>query len=480
MSITGRQQETKLFKILLESPRAELVAVYGRRRVGKTFLIREFFKNQGIYFELTGIKDGTLEEQLLIFKEGFQKTFYPNIPVETPKSWREAFLLLTREIERQTQKKMIVFLDELPWLSTPRSGLMQQLDHFWNTDWMRQNHLILILCGSAASWILDNLVHAKGGLHNRLTQNIRLMPFNLRETRDYLVANGISGHNKQVLDLFMVMGGIPYYLNQVKKGLSATVNINDICFKREGLLYSEFSNVFASLFGRSPLYQKIIFQLARHHYGLKREELFKSVGLKTGGTAQKRFDELEEAGFISRFVPYAKQQDVFYRITDEYSLCYARWIHPLTKGVMTSENYWLQKSATSEWLSWAGYAFENVCFKHLTQIAKAIRADHTAYLAGNWREFSRHPQKDQGAQIDLLFDRDDGVINLCEIKYSKNEYVMTKAFAESCKNKIRLFKEKTKTKKEILYTMITTLGVKDNIYKKDLIASEARLNDLFG
>ncbi len=479
MTLIGREGEQKLFATLMGSPRAEMVAVYGRRRVGKTFLVRDYFKNKGLYFEVTGVKDGTTEEQLLVFKEAFQKTFYPTVPVETPRNWREAFALLSREIEQRKQQKLIVFLDELPWLATARSGLMQQLDHFWNTQWGQQNHLILILCGSAASWMLDSLVHAKGGLHNRLTHSVRLMPFCLRETRAYLQSNGFSGHPKQILDLFMAMGGIPYYLNQVKKGLSATLNINEICFRPDGLLYSEFSDLFASLFGRAPVYKQIVFALARHHEGLSREELFKRVGVATGGTSQKRLDELEEAGFITRFAPYGRQQDIFYRLTDEYSLCYARWIQPITKGVIASENYWLNKSTSSEWIAWAGYAFENVCYKHLSQIAQAIKADHTAYLAGAWRAFPRRASQESGAQVDLLFDRDDGVVNLCEIKYSKNEFVMNRAFVQNCQNKIRVFKEKTKTKKDVLLTMITLAGVKDNAYKKELVAAEARLEDLF-
>ncbi|HLD45170.1 MAG TPA: hypothetical protein VJC18_07015, partial [bacterium] len=232
-------------------------------------------------------------------------------------------------------------------------------------------------------------------------------------------------------------------------------------------------------FGRLPIYRQVVFKLAQHHYGITREDLFRAVGLKTGGTAQKRLDELEEAGFITKFVPYGKQYDVHYRITDEYSLCYARWIHPLSKGVIASENYWLKKSTSPEWSSWAGYAFENVCYKHLTQIARAISADHTAYVAGPWQCFGGECLKDGGAQVDLLFDRDDGVINLCEIKCAKNEFVIDKEYAQNCQNKIQVFKEKTKTEKDVLLTFITLSGVKNNAYKKAMVDSEVVLRDLF-
>ena len=262
MDIIGRQREIDFFQRIMSSVQAEFVAVYGRRRVGKTFLIHEFFSTQKVYLACTGIKDGSLRDQISHFMEVFSRTFYPKLPqgasLTPPDSWREAFQHLTTEIKRiPAHKTVVVFLDELPWLASPKSKFLQNLDYFWNNEWSRLHNFRLIVCGSAASWMMNNLINAKGGLHNRITKTLLLKPFDLSETKTYLNRKKIKATDKDILDLYMVMGGIPYYLNQLDPSKSVAQNINALCFKIDGLLYNEFPRLFRSLFDSPELSIKI-------------------------------------------------------------------------------------------------------------------------------------------------------------------------------------------------------------------------------
>ncbi len=309
--IIGRSKEKQILDNMWLSKEAEFVAVYGRRRVGKTFLIREFLAKKGSFFELTGMKDGSLEEQLANFSSSFAACFYPGISVQPPASWKEAFESLTGEIHRLPKgKKITVFLDELPWLASKRSRLLQNLDYFWNTTWSKMPQVKLVVCGSATSWMIDHLINAKGGLHNRLTKTILLEPFDLDNTKKFLSKRGIKLNNKQIIDIYMAMGGIPHYLKQIEKSKSATQNIQDICFKKDGLLYDEFPRLFRSLFQAADVHLKIFEEIAKHRDGISRNLLLKKVHLKTGGTFNQRMRELEAAGFVSRFIPYGKQKKI--------------------------------------------------------------------------------------------------------------------------------------------------------------------------
>jgi AAA+ ATPase superfamily predicted ATPase len=278
-TIIGRNDEKKKLAKILHSGEAEFLAIYGRRRVGKTFTIREFFKNKGLYFEVTGQKDATFNEQLDNFHKTLHEIFKPDLPIQKPESWKEAFSFLTILVKLQPPKKnIIIFLDELPWLATKRSGLLQALDYEWNSVWSRTNNLKLIVCGSAASWILEKLIHAKGGLYNRITNTIHLKPFSIGESKLYLEKKGINLTPVQILELYMVMGGIPFYLRQVEKGKSSAQIINSLCFQKDGFLFSEFNRLFKSLFDQSEIHYKIIREIAKKRNGILREELLKSTG----------------------------------------------------------------------------------------------------------------------------------------------------------------------------------------------------------
>jgi AAA+ ATPase superfamily predicted ATPase len=481
--IIGRREERKLLKKRLSSKEAEFIALYGRRRVGKTYLIKHAIEDVNARcIEVTGLKDGTLKDQLDIFMRAFEKTFQPAFPIATPTSWIKAFDMLTRAIDQLPKaKSFVIFLDELPWLATPKSGLLQALDHFWNTEWVNRPRIKLFVCGSAASWILDNIVNATGGLHNRLTASIRLKPFTIEETAEYLASRSVKLKSEQVLDLYLVMGGIPFYLKAVEKGLSAAQNINQLCFTGGGLLYEEFNRLYSSLFKNSEAYIKIIRQIAKKPHGIDQITLEKEMKLSSsGGTLTGRLNELEAAGFVISFVPYGHaKKGIYYRIIDEYTLFYLRWIEPVANRIKLASsqaNYWQSKCLTAPWKSWVGNAFEAFCYKHIDKIARALKIS-TGFTVGTWRYIAKS-KEDRGAQIDLLLDRDDGVISIFEIKYSQTPFRITKQYATELGDKIDIFKEQLGIKKEVFLAMITLAGLFQNEYVDQLVTNELTLEDL--
>lgn len=483
IKIVGREKEISVLDQMQSSKRAELVALYGRRRVGKTFLVQQCLSNKGIYLECAGLKDGSMRDQLTNFIKSFQAVFYPNLLIAIPENWRDAFELLTQEIKQISKsKKVIIFLDEIPWLATKKSRLLQSLDYFWNTQWSKIPNLKLIVCGSAASWMLNKLINAKGGLYNRLTKIMLLEPFTLSETKRYLENNGIHLQEKQILDIYMVFGGIPYYLDQMNRSKSVAQNVNDICFRKDGLLFSEFSRLFKSLFDAAEVNLMIVMAIAKCRYGVSFKELVKTIGKTVGGRFSERLSELEAAGLIQKFLPYGrKRRDHYYRIIDEYSMFYLKWIKEIVDGqeIPKSSNYWGQISNTPAWQSWAGYAFEGICKKHADNIVRKLGLGSIGCLIGNWKYIPTHKSKEVGAQIDLLLDRQDNAISVCEIKYSSKICSLDKNEAKNLLNKIEVFQKQTKTKKQIFLAMITTMGLKRNVWSEDLIHNVIELHDLF-
>lgn len=484
-SIVGRISEQQRLQELFDSKAAEFLAVYGRRRVGKTFLIREFFSQKLCeFFQVTGLKDGNNRKQLTLFTNALEKNFYPHLTLSPPSSWMKAFEMLTAAIDQlNTKQKVVIFLDELPWLATKRSDLLSALDHYWNTVWVKNKYIKLIVCGSAASWILKKIIHAKGGLHNRITAIISLQPFNLRDTKQYLQARGILLNTKQIVQLYMVVGGIPYYLNAVQKGLSAMQNINKICFQPNGLLFDEFTKLFSSLFDYAAVYEELIRIIAKNRFGIEGAELIKKARLSsTGGRFTERVTELQQAGFITAYTPpYAKKKGTYYRVIDEYSLFYLTWIETAKKNSVldTEHHYWEIMSQTPAWKSWSGYAFEAVCFKHISAIKKALGIEHVTLAANAWRYIPERKGAAAGAQIDLIFDRNDGIITLCEIKYCEHEYEIDKATALNLNNKVKVYKEQTKTKKHVFIAFITSSKLKKNSYSSELVSNQVTLDDFF-
>lgn len=482
--IIGRVEEQKTLQKVLDSKRAEFLAIYGRRRVGKTYLIKQFFANKSCdYFQVTGVKDGLKKEQLYEFTRSVEKTFYqPGTTLKEPITWMKALEMLTSSVEQYKGKRIILFFDELPWLATKKSRFLQALDYYWNTKWSNNPKIRLIVCGSAASWVINNIVNNTGGLHNRITAQIRLEPFSLNEAKNFLKHRRISLSEKQILSLYMVIGGIPHYLNQIEKGISASQNIDKLCFTKNGLLFKEFDNLIASLFNSAEMHYELIRIIAQQRNGIERSELLKQTKLSSGGRLNLRLIELEEAGFIVNFKPHGHvKRGQYYRIVDEYTLFYLNWIKPVVESIRhhsKPRGYWEGLSKSASWKSWSGYAFEAVCYKHIENVRIALKIPITANI-GAWRYSPRKGKKENGAQIDLLFDRDYGVVTICEIKYSDSIFEIDKPYANNLLNKIEVYKKQTLSGKQIFVAMISASGIKQNTYSKELIANQAMLSDLF-
>lgn len=473
--ITGRIEEQKVLEQTLRATEAELIAVFGRRRVGKTYLIRKVFQKQ-LIFEFSGVHNAGLKEQLLNFRNTLTGAMQLTVPLALPTNWTEAFEMLKNYAEPQLkERKCVIFLDEFPWLSSAKSGFLPAFEFFWNSWGTRQPDLILTICGSAASWMIQKIVNNRGGLHNRITKKIRLLPFTLAETALFLQKKNVNLDNYQIVQLYMALGGIPQYLNEVLPGQSADQTIDRICFTKGGFLVNEFTNLYQSLFAAADTHISVVRALAQKPAGLTRKEIIAACSLSTGGTATLLLEELTESGFISSSLPFEKNsRDSIYRLSDEYSRFYLKFIeNNRSKG----EGTWIRTAASPSWRSWSGTAFESICLKHTKEIKTALGIAGVFSEESTWRYV---PGKDQpGAQIDLLIDRQDFCISLCEMKFSETMFTITKAYAAELVKKREVFKNRTHTLKTIFMVMVTTFGTSDNSYKVGLVQNEVLLDDLF-
>lgn len=473
--LIGRKKETKTFHRILHSREAEFVVLYGRRRVGKTFLVREYFNNQDcIFLQATGLQKGKLKVQLSKFAEVLSQTFTKGISIKTPSSWDDAFAKLNQLMEN-INEKIVVFLDEVPWMATRKSGFLEALDYYWNRYWSAKKNFILIICGSSASWLIKNIIYNKGGLHNRCTCEIKLDPFDLKETSEYLTKKNIHLNNRQVLELYMALGGIPYYLNYVEKGLSATEIIQKIFFSYNAPLKDEFRKLFSSLFKEAKTYIELIKIISRKKEGVSRVELEAATkSYRGGGRLTERLKDLENTSFIEAYIPWDRQRGEYYKVIDEFCLFYIYWLLQ-KKSKRKTEDYWSKQIEKPEYHVWAGYAFEAVCYKHIDKIVNALNLK-TAEHISSWRMTAQGII--QGAQIDLLIDRSDDSITVFEIKYTDKPFIITSQYAETLKKKIKIFKEQTNTPKQIFLAFITANGLKSNKYSENLVTNVIVLDDL--
>ncbi len=242
--IIGRKIELELLEEAFNIHKAQFITVYGRRRVGKTYLIREFYgKRRCTFFHSTGIKHGTLKDQLAVFTKALSETFFRNQPIKEPTSWAEAFDRLHNLI-LSTEGEVVLFFDELPWMATRKSGMLSILDLYWNKNWVAMPNLTLVVCGSSASWIIAKIIEDRGGFYNRTTLRIHLQPFSLSETRQYLRYRKIMLSDKQILSLYMAIGGIPYYLDYVRPKKTAQQTVQSFFFDDNSPFRNEFNTSF--------------------------------------------------------------------------------------------------------------------------------------------------------------------------------------------------------------------------------------------
>lgn len=473
--LIGRIAEKEILTDVLASGNPELVAVYGRRRIGKTFLIRKHYAAH-IIFEFSGIHSASLANQLQNFTNSIQTVAGSPAALAVPKSWLQAFLLLQKILQpKLDQKRSVIFLDEFPWANSARSGFLEAFEHFWNSWCTKQHNLVVVICGSAAAWMIRNIVNNKGGLHNRISQKIRLLPFTLFETELYLKSNHVNLNQYQILEIYMVLGGVPQYLKNIKPGQSAAAAIDELCFTKDGLLRNEFDNLYRSLFDKADHHIDVIKALASNGSGLTRNEIISACSLSSGGTTTRLIEELVESGFIAPYIPFGKDvKDSIYKLIDGYSHFYLKFMN---SRIPSGSSIWLKKSTGSSWKSWSGFAFENICLKHTAQIKSALGIAAVNTEESVWRYVPGKGEK--GAQIDLLIDRQDNCINVCEIKFSINEFIIDAGYAAALKNKLDVFKTKTKTRKTIFLTMLTTNGVKQNVNAIGLVQQNLEMGILF-
>jgi len=470
MEIIGRERERRLLARCEASKKPEFVAVYGRRRVGKTFLITEHFGNK-FAFSVTGISDANRKDQLREFRKSLMKYYQGEIPALS--DWHEAFSILEAKIEQDpTLGKKILFIDELPWLDTHKSGFLPALEHFWNAFASRRPDILLIVCGSAASWMIRNLIDSYGGLYNRVTETIVVEPFMLNECEALCAKNGVTFSRRQIAEAYMIFGGIPYYFEVMDRMYGLSQNIDLLLFKKNARLGNEFSRLYHSLFRQSDNHIRVVEILAKNSAGLTRQELAAASGIPDGGGLTKVLAELESCSLIGRSFDLRKRKSgEYFKLTDFYSLFYFRY---LNNYKVTDPHYWTNYLSTPAHSAWCGYAFERLCMAHIEQIKQRLGISG---VITNVCAFRSTLQKG-GAQIDIVIDRQDDTINLCECKFTNKTYSLTPADSADLLRKKDVFVQETGTKKSIHMTMITTNGLTQNAYRND-IQSEIILDDLF-
>jgi uncharacterized protein len=472
----GRKQEQAILQQTLQSGEAEMVAVIGRRRVGKTFLVNTVF-GSNMVFDLTGVQNGGSTQQLQNFADQLEVYRRPYVPAKRPANWQEAFKqlreYLTETLAAEAGKK-VIFLDELPWLAGQKSGFLDAFGYFWNS-WASRQRLVVVICGSAASWMIQRVVNDRGGLHNRITRRVFLEPFTLAESEAYLQSRGVFFDRYQLTQLYMAMGGIPHYLKEVESGKSAMQNIERICFSKQGILSDEFERLLPSLFAESQNHVAIVRALTEKKQGMTRSELAEATQLPNGGGLTKVLEELNQSGFISDYYPFGKKKkEKTHRLTDEYTLFYHQFI---AQNRYQGANTWMLLSQTAAYKSWAGYAFEGICLKHLHQIKQALGISGVYTMASSF--IKKGTADTDGAQIDFVLDRNDHIIHLFEVKFHNKPFAITKEYADKLRKVQWAFEQDTQTRKQVNWVVIAAHGMTQNQYSLGLVSNALTLDDLF-
>ena len=480
-NIIGREQEIEKLENYISSRKSEFIAIYGRRRIGKTFLVKELFENR-FAFRVTGKDNVTTKEQLTSLSFALND----QLGIETDvTNWPEAFRLLQKALEKMTDGTKIIFFDELPWFDTYASNFISALEHFWN-DWaFYRSDIKLIACGSATTWMLNQVINSRGGLHNRITHNILLSPFKLHEVEEYFKSQGFYYERPEIIECYMAMGGVAYYLSLFENNKSVAQNIQQLCFTRGGELTEEFERLFNSLFKKADNHLAIVTALKNKGKGMTRLDLLDATGLANNGRFSQILKELEQCDFIRSYTPFGKsKKDMMYQLIDPFCLFYFKFMH--NKGAFL-DNHWIKMQTTAEYESWCGHAFEIVCLHHINEIVKALGIDGSINTPCSWsyRPATKVLANDEadedlkhGTQIDLLIDRSDRSISICEMKYCNGEYEISKAYDSHLAHRLKVFKKVTKTTKTLIPTFVTPHGLYNNMYARK-INRQVTGNDLF-
>lgn len=477
-TIIGREEEQRQLMELYDSGKPEFLAVYGRRRVGKTFLIRETLRDKLTFYH-TGLS--VYEDEKPVTTDDQLRHFYHSLQVHgsdaehCPKDWMEAIYMLEELLEKLYDgERQVVFIDELPWLDTDGARIIMAIDAFWNSWAAGRDNVMLIVCGSAASWMLKNVVKEKGGLFDRLTDDMKISPFNLHETEEFLHSKGVDLNRYDMVQAYMAVGGIPYYLNFFRKGMSLAQNIDALFFDKKAKLRLEFTKLFVSLFRYPENYVKVIRFLFTKHCGYTRDDIAEHLGMETGGTFSAILEALEESDFIRSYRPYdAAPYEKLYRLVDPFCLM---WLYWKEKEAVTDTKFWQHNINSSVIYRWGGIAFEELCMMHVDLIKHALHmgAVQTEQSPYTLRGTTEH----DGIQCDLIISRADRIVNLCEMKYCQEEFSIDKAYDKTLRNRMSQVRDKLKKTQTLHLTFVTTFGVKQNMYS-GIVQSEVTLDDMF-
>ena len=467
----GRKSELDTLWRARDAHESQFIAVYGRRRIGKTYLVRKAFDGEFAFYH-TGVANVGKKDQIARFVKSLDKYGMKIKP--KPKDWFAAFDLLAEGLERQSEGRKVVFIDELPWMDTAKSNFVSALENFWNGWASARDDIVLVVCGSASSWILDKIINNHGGLHNRLTDQIHLKPFTLTECRDLAAERGLVLPLRQLVEAYMIFGGVPYYWTLLRREIGLSQNVDRLCFADGGALVSEFEQLYAALFRKPAGHIAVVTALGKKKVGMTREELISSTGMEDSGALTKVLKELSACGFVRKYrIPGCKTKGAIYQLMDNFTLFYFRFMMDREES---SPDFWSSSYMKQPIRVWCGLAFERVCLENVDLIKKAlgISGVHTSVYA-----WSYHPDSagDEGAQIDLVIDRDDGVINLCEIKYLANEYEIDDAEALSLERKREVYASETGTGKAIHLTIISLAGLKQTVHSS-CVQSSVTAGDL--
>lgn len=473
--LIGREREFDELKWAMESQRSELIVMYGRRRVGKTFLVRRFF-NDTYSFHYVGAHKQSKEAQLQNFREALlQYGIKENIPDKLG-NWHDAFLCLEKHLEGCKEARKVVFFDEMPWMDTHGSEFLAELEYFWANWVQNRDDIVFIACGSATSWMKEKIEDNQGGLHNRITHRIYLRPFYLKECKAYLEDHGFEWDDYQILQCYMLFGGVPYYLSLLRPYLSLPENVDSLIFRRGGDLCNEFDELYNALFNKADRYINIVKLLATKRQGFMRAEIEKATGYSGGGLT-KMLDNLERCDFITSYAQYGnKNKLTLYRLADFYTLFYLRYVNGNNSR---DEQYWQHHFTDRSVESWEGFTFEEVCLHHLPQIKQGLGISGIATEASSWRFVPAQGDQRKGAQIDLVVKRADKIVHLIEMKFSERPFVITKEYEERLQQRKNLFMELTNLKRGAVHTFITPFGLKNGIHTT-FVHSQLTAKDLFG
>lgn len=470
--LIGREKEIQELLQAYDSDESKFVAIFGRRRIGKTYLVREVFQGK-FAFSYSGMAKTSTRKQLhrfyLTLKDhGYKGSMYPQ-------NWIEAFYMLEQYLKGLPEGKKVVFLDELPWMDAPRSSFLPAFENFWNGWASARKDILLIVCGSATSWMVKKILRNKGGLHNRLNNQIHLQPFNLHECELYVKNIDLPMERGEIMEAYMIFGGIPFYWSLLNKSKSLPQNIDALFFGRNPKLGKEFKDLYSSLFKQPEGYISIITALAKKKIGMTREEIIENAALKRNGHLSRYLEDLENCGFIRKYQAIGlKNKNAKYQLIDNFTLFYFKFLEDQQH---TDSNYWSKIQMAPIFHTWSGLAFERLCLLHTEQIKRALGISGVITNEYSWQTAATedHP----GAQIDLLIDRSDKAINVCEIKYTDGPYTIDKKYMENLRNKVGLFRQLTKTRKGIALTMITSSGLVKNSYSMNNIHAQVTSDDLF-